>query len=38
MSLLKKRSFAIVVFVIVVIVFNLLGDSLRDVLDPRDEF
>lgn len=23
---------------IVVIVFNLLGDSLRDVLDPRDEF
>ena len=22
---------------IVVTVFNLLGDSLRDVLDPRDE-
>lgn len=22
---------------IVVVVFNLLGDSLRDILDPRDE-
>lgn len=22
---------------IVVVIFNLLGDSLRDILDPRDE-
>jgi peptide/nickel transport system permease protein len=27
-----------IAIVIVVVVFNMLGDSIRDILDPKQEF